>query len=413
MFRRTVAVLAAVALAPAVALAQEATSSAPASSAPSTSAPAADPAVLEGKLEALAEQFAETRADVASMKRLKLSGYIQALYVWQEAVRYNGSAAATPPTTPAGQNFTVARGRFKVAYDADWSQYTLQIDVVPTLVGIKEAYVSLKLPYGLALDAGLQLMPFGYEVFTRSSSDLDTLARARVTRAFLLGEYDLGVALRGKLSLVNFKVGLFNGNGINSGQTGKDNDQLKDVIGRAWVDLGVVTAGASGWYGKTINYARADDKEYPRTRVAVDAQLFLDLLPLGGTALKGEYMWGQTTIGTANSDLGAGGNLPGLTSAAPVPTGSGWYLIGLQNVGPWNQLAVKYEQYRPDHTVDFAASPTAVKVQEELQVAVHTFIGGNMKFSVAWYHPMNGEKGPTAPADPNADSWLAQAQVKF
>jgi hypothetical protein len=415
MFARIVAVLAAVALAPAVAIAQEAPAAAPGPAAApvAASAPAADPAALEGKIDALAEQLAETRGDVAAMKRLKLSGYIQALYIWQEAVSYNGSAAATPPTAPAGVGFTVARGRFKAAYDADWSQYVLQIDVVPTLVGIKEAYVSLKLPYGLALDAGLQLMPFGYEVFTRSSADLDTLARSRVTRAFLLGEYDLGVALRGKVSVVNFKVGLFNGNGINSGQVGKDNDQLKDVIGRAWVDLGMVTAGASGWYGKTINYARADDKEYPRTRVAVDAQLFLDLLPIGGSALKGEYMWGQTTIGTSSNNLGAGGNLPGLTSAAPVPTGSGWYLIGLQNVGPWNQLAVKYEQYRPDHTVDFVASPSTVKVQEELQVALHTFIGGNMKVSAAWYHPMNGEKGPTAPADPKSDSFLAQAQVKF
>jgi len=413
MYARTVAFLAALALAPVVAVAQEAQPSAPAAAAAPAAVPATDPAVLEGKLESLAEQVAENKADLASMKRLKFSGYIQALYIWQEAVTYNGSASANPATTPAGQNFTVARGRFKAAYDADWSQYVLQIDVVPTLVGIKEAYVSLKLPYGLALDAGLQLFPFGYEVYTQSSSDLDLLRRARVTGAFALGEYDLGLALRGKVSMVNFKVGLFNGNGINSGQTGKDNDQLKDLIGRAWVDFGFLTTGVSGWYGKTINYARADDKSYPRVRAAVDVQAWLDLLPIGGTAFKGEYMWGQTTIGTANNDLGAGGNLPAPTSSAPVPTGSGWYLTGLQNVGPWNQLAVRFEQYRPDHTVDFAATPSAVKVQEELQVAVHTFIGGNMKFSVAWYHPMNGEKGPTAPADPKADSYLAQAQVKF
>ena len=406
MFARTVAFLTAMALAPVGAVAQEAQAATPA---PTTT----DPAVLEGKLESLAEQVAENKADLASLKRLKLSGFIQALYVWQEAVTYNGSAAATTPTAPAGQNFTVARGRFKAAYDADWSQYTLQIDVVPTLVGIKEAYVSLKLPSGLALDAGLQLFPFGYEVYTQSSSDLDLLARSRVTRAFLLGEYDLGLALRGKVSMVNFKVGLFNGNGINSGQVGKDNDQLKDLIGRAWVDLGVVTTGVSGWYGKTVNYARDDDKSYPRVRAAVDVQAFLDLLPIGGTALKGEYMWGQTTIGTASSNLGAGGNLPGLTSSAPVPTGSGWYLTGLQTLGPWNQLAVRYERYTPDHTVDFTATPTAVKTQEELQVALHTYVGGNMKVSAAWYHPMNGERGPSVPADPKSDSYLVQAQVKF
>jgi hypothetical protein len=403
MFARIVAVLAAMALAPVAAVAQEA----------QPAAPAVDPAVLQGKLEALEEQFAETKADVAGMKRLKLSGYIQAAYIWQEAVSYNKSATAATPTAPVGQNFTVVRGRFKAAYDADWSQYVLQIDVIPLQVGIKEAYVAVKLPYGLALDAGLQLFPFGYEVFTTSSSDLDTLARARVTRAFASGEYDLGLALRGQVSLVNFKVGLFNGNGVNSGQVGRDNDQLKDFIGRAWVDLGMLTVGASGWYGKTINYARSDDKEYPRTRAAVDAQLFLDLLPIGGSALKGEYMVGQTTIGTASGNLGAGGNLPGLTSSAAVPTGAGWYVTGLQNVGPWNQLVVRYERYTPDRTVDFVAAPTTVKVQEELQVVVHTYIGANMKVSAAWYHPMNGEKGPTAPSDPKSDSYLIQAQAKF
>ncbi len=396
MKNRLIAAVAALALAPAAVLAEEG---------------AVDVAALEGKVESLAEQYAETRNDVAGLKKLKLSGYVQARYAWQEAVNYNASAAATTPTTPSQSGFFIRRGRLKAAYDAGSSQYVVQIDVTPAGVGIKEGYASVTLPYGLALDAGLQLFPFGYEVFGRSSSDLDTLERARVTRAFLGGEYDLGLALRGKVSMVNFKVGLFNGNGIDSGQVGRDNDQLKDVIGRAWVDMGIVTAGVSGWYGKTRAYSRADDKAFDRNRVAVDVQAFFDLLPIGGTALKGEWMWGHTTIG---GTLGAGGNLPGATSDAPVPTGSGWYLIGLQNVGAYNQLAVKYEQYLPNHTVDIsAATSTTVKVQQELQVAVHTFVGGNYKLTAAWFHPMNGEKGAAAASDPKADQFIVQAQAKF
>ena len=68
--------------------------------------------------------------------------------------------------------------------------------------------------YELAIDAGLQLLPFGYEVGVRSSADLDLLERATFSRTFLKGEYDLGVALRGKHGPLNFKVGLFNGNGV-------------------------------------------------------------------------------------------------------------------------------------------------------------------------------------------------------
>lgn len=396
---RLIAALAALALAPTAALAEEGADT------------AAQLAALEGKVESLTEQYLETKGDVAGLKKLKFSGYMQARYAWQEAVNYNASAGAATPTTPSQSGFFIRRGRLKAAYDAGIAQYVAQIDMTPSGVAIKEGYASVKLPYGLALDAGLQLFPFGYEVFARSSSDLDTLERARVTRAFLGGEYDLGLALRGKLSKVNFKVGLFNGNGVDSGQAGKDNDNLKDVIGRAWVDLGMVTAGVSGWYGKTKAFNRADDKIFDRNRVAVDAQLYLDLLPVGGTALKGEWMWGHTTIG---GTLGAGGNLPSATSDAPVPTGSGFYGMIVQNVGQPFQLAVKYEQYMPNHTVDISApTSTTVKVQQELQVAAHAYVGGNYKLTAAWFHPMNGEKGAAAASDPKTDQFIVQAQAKF
>jgi hypothetical protein len=392
---RLIAALAALALAP-TALAEEGADT------------AAQVATLEGKVESLTEQYTETKAAVAALQKLKLSGYLQARYAWLEAANFNASAAATTPTTPDRNGFFIRRGRFKAVYNADLAEYVLQIDVIPAGLAMKEGYASIKLPAGFALDAGLQLFPFGYEVFGRSSSDLDTLERSRVTTAFLNGEYDLGLALKGKLSKVNFKVGVFNGNGISSGQLGRDNDQLKDFIGRAWTDLGMVTAGVSGWYGKTKAYNRADDKEFDRNRFAVDAQLYLDLLPFGGTALKGEYMWGHTTIG---GTLGSGGNLP--TTDAPVPTGSGWYALLVQNLGQPYQLAVKYEQHRPDHTVDLSATSTTVAVQQELQIALHAYLGGNMKVTGAWYHPMNGEKGGAAASDPKADQFIVQAQAKF
>lgn len=406
MFARIVAVLAALALAPVAAVAQEAQAAAPAS---------IDPAVLEGKIDALAEQYAETKNDVLALKRLKISGYMQARYGWSEAANYNVSEQGTAtkpaatPAAPSNQGLFIRRGRLKAVYDADRSAYVVQIDIIPAGVTIKEGYATLKLPRGFAVDAGLQLFPFGYEVASRSSSDLDTLERAAVTRAFLDGEYDLGVALRGKVSIVDFKVGLFNGNGIKGNPVGLDNDPLKDVIGRATVDLGMLTAGVSGWYGKTRNFMRNDDKTFDRTRFAVDAQLYLDLLPIGGTALKGEWMVGSNAIG---GTLGVGATTPGGTSTTAVPTtGHGWYLLLTQNLLTQFQVAGRYEQYVANNTL--VPATTAFKRRDEVQLAAHWYVGQNYKFSASWYHPTAAVLGPTAVADLKQDQVFLQAQAKF
>jgi hypothetical protein len=425
---RIVAVVAVLALAPA-ALAQEnqpgalppdahpATEPQPATAPHPAPPPAVDTAALEGKVEAAEATLAEVKAAADRLSKLKFSGYLQARWGWREVGLPDSAPANAYNTTPGAalsQNgFFLRRGRMKAAYDTSAAQYVLQVDVVPSGVSIKEGYASIKLPKGWAIDAGLQLFPFGYEVYSRSSSDLDLLERSAVTRAFLAGEYDLGLAVKGKAGPVNLKLGVFNGNGVDAGTSGLDNDQMKDVIGRATIDLGLVTAGLSGWYGKTIDWSREDDREFDRYRVGADVQVFLDLLPIGGTALKGEYIWGRTTIGSGAG--GAGGNLPSNTSEAPPPTGSGWYAILTQNVGPWNQLAVRYEQYRRRHALVGGAteSTSNVAVNEELQVALHTFVSDNLKVSAAWFHPMFGDTVGPAPGDPNADQFVAQVQAKF
>jgi len=52
-------------------------------------------------------------------------------------------------------------------------------------------------------------------------------------------------------------------------------------------------------------------------------------------------------------------------------------------------------------------------LQQEVQLALHTYLGGNTKLSAAWYHPMNGEKGGAAASDPKTDQFIVQAQAKF
>ncbi|HEX9307748.1 MAG TPA: porin [Anaeromyxobacter sp.] len=386
----------------------------------------ADVAALQAKLASVQAQVAELKPPVDASKRLKISGYMQARFAWREDARYTkttsttfdpaGDATTQTTTTrdaaPSQDGFYVRRGRIKTTYDADLAQYVLQLDATPGGVGIKEGYASLKLPKGFAIDAGLQLFPFGYEVGTRSSADLDTLERAEFSRTFLKGEYDLGVALRGKYKIASFKVGLFNGDGVD-GAKGLDNDPLKDVIGRVTFDLGIVTAGLSGWWGKVKDFTpvplvNATPKEYDRQRVGGDVQIYLDVLPIGGTAVKGEYLWGKTQLSDKNN--GAGDKL-GKTS-------SGWYALVTQNIGRFNQLAVRYEQFTLDHGVDreLPANQGKVFVDAEVQAALHTFVGENYKLTAAWFHPMYaavGDKVTGAAADPKRDQFIVQAQAKF
>lgn len=371
-------------------------------------APAVDTAALQGKVTALEEQFAETRSLVAALARLKWSGYVQARYAWQEAVTYSTAegTTASPKANPDRDNFFIRRGRLKLVYDADVAQFVLQLDATPQGgVSMKEGYASLKLPRGFAVDAGLQLLPFGYDVGVRSSSDLDLLERYRGAGYWLKGEYDVGVTLRGAQGPVNFRAGVFNGNGVDGG-AGRDNDQMKDVVGRIGFDLGMVTGGVSGWYGKTRDYRIDPAKTFDRNRVGADLQVYLDLLPVGGTALKGEFIAGKTGIGSA-TDAGAGLGL----------AGHAWHATLVQNVTDSFQVAARYEQFVKDNNLEAPATGGVVKEIDELDVAAHYYLGGNTKLSLAYLHPMNGKVlGSSATPSGSVkktDQWVLQAQAKF
>lgn len=369
---------------------------------------AVDTAAIQGKVTALEEQLAETRSTVAGLARLKWSGYIQGRYAWQEAVTYSTAegTTASPKANPDRDGFFIRRGRLKLVYDADLAQFVLQLDATPQGgVSIKEGYASLKLPRGFAIDAGLQLLPFGYDVGVRSSADLDLLERYRGAGYWLKGEYDVGVTLRGAYGPINFRAGVFNGNGVDGG-AGRDNDQIKDVIGRVGFDFGMVTGGVSGWYGKTRDYRVDPAKTYDRTRIGADVQVYLDLLPIGGTALKGELIAGKTGIGSA-TDAGAG-----LGQA-----GHAWHATLVQNLTDKFQLAARYEQFVKNNNLSAPATGGAVKQIDELDVAIHYYLGGNYKLSLAYWHPMNGKVlgDSTNPKDSvkKTDQWVAQAQAKF
>ncbi len=372
------------------ALAQDPLPSAP----PPAEAPPPEPSTdekvgfLQGRLDALEEQYKGTQSEFDLLKKIKISGYVQARYVYSEA----------STQTNVVDGFTVRRGRLKATVAAtDWASFLLQIDAVPTGITLKDAEATLTEPWSgkrLSLTVGQTKWPFGYEG-PQSSSDREFPERTRVVRAFLPGERDRGAKLSGKISALRFALGVFDGNGTdNAPFLGKDNDKNKDVLGRVGVDLGWLSFGVSGWYGRTFRPGDATltAETFDRTRLGVDFQLYGDLLPFGGTALKAEGIAGTTYMKSRVEQFG-------------VPA-IGWYALLVQNIGLATQAGIRFDYFDAE-----AGAPNAADSKDASKPAGNNGVGALgflvsyhwdelLKLTLCYEIPMTGVvDGATDPSD--------------
>ena len=371
---------------------------------PAGSAPSAEDRLTtaEGKLTALEEQYAETRSDVSALKNLKLSGYVQARYQAQQALDETGAGGFS--------RFAVRRGRLKATYTSDLMQYVLQIDVVPTGVSLKDAEATLFIPgtkKAMALTLGQIKWPFGYEG-PRSSSEREFPERSSVVRAFLSGERDRGARFTGKFGMLRLAAGVFDGNGTdNTGFIGRDNDKEKDLIGRLGFDKKWISGGISGWYGNTLGRRAGTNPDafrraYARTRLGADIQLYLDLLPVGGTALKAEYITGTTYKRSGVEQLG-------------VPA-SGWWAMLVQNLGLSDAVAIRYDYFDPENGREAAETNSAVDSTNAIGTlgftAMHYF-GEKLKVSATYELPMTATAAGGSAEDPRDNLFTLQFQARF
>jgi len=360
---------------------------------------------LRGKLDGLDESYIETKGTVDALKKIKVSGYIQAQYQTAETAGQATFAGGNFPSN-VKQRFAVRRGRVKVNYDNDLTQYVLQIDVTQGGVGIKDAYASFREPWlkTFGLTAGVFDRPFGFEI-SYSSSNRETPERSRIYQTLFPGERDLGAKMEivprsGPLTWLSFKGGFFNG----SGPTANDYDSHKDFIGRlgaqvvvpahglaidvggsaylggvrqpgpvVYKNVGILSSGVKGFLkdSSAANIGAPADRNY----VGVDAQLYYDLPMLGGLTLRGEFITGNQT-GTFSSS----------TSPSSQPTEivirnfNGGYVYYVQNIGLSNQFVLKYDWYDPNIDADAA----------EIGAPGSNFSLGDIKYStlgIGWiYH---------------------------
>lgn len=315
--------------------------------------------------------------EIKAMKKLKVSGYIQAQAQFADS---NGisSFAGGDFNANTDKRFSVRRGRIKFTYDNSLSQYVLQVDVTEKGVGIKDAYVRFTDPWANAFHTTIGVFdrPFGFEI-GYSSSSRESPERGRMSQTIFPGERELGAMLtfqmpkESKLHLLKIDAGMFNG----TGPTAVDFDYQKDFIGRIRIDksmkedkfkLGLGTSYYSG------GWRQGTSKVYSIAADSVGLSAFLEDKDTtnNGAILKRSYIGGDMQLsyksGIGTTTLRAEyimGDQPGTSSSTASPSlqptsdtynrsFNGAYFYFIQDIMKTkHQLVVKYDWYDPNTDV--------------------------------------------------------------
>jgi hypothetical protein len=324
--------------------------------------------------DSLAKAVGKTQSEVEQLKKVKLSGYVQAQF--QKADTAGAASFAGGNFEPAVSNrFMVRRGRLKATYSGRNATGVLQIDVTEKGIAVKDAYVHLTDPWThwLGVQAGMFNRPFGFEI-SYSSSNRESPERARVTQSLFPGERDLGAKLviappeKSALNFFQLDVGIFNG----AGPTAVDFDSRKDLIARLglWdvlADKRVKLSGGVSYYGggvrqstpllysevvvisdSVIGYLKDSnaaniDMIASRSYVGADAQVTL-ISRVGETTLRGEFVQGSQP-GTSTSNVSP---TKDPASATYMRNMNGAYFYFIHTFVRKHQLILKYDWYDPN-----------------------------------------------------------------
>jgi len=342
-------------------------------------------AAIKQSADTLNAKIENVKTDLDLLKKLKISGYIQAQ--WQLADTAGQLSPFSGGNFPkySDNRFMVRRGRLKATYEGKLSQFVLQIDATQNGVVLKDAYVNFKDPWlqMFMLQAGVFDRPFGFEVHY-SSSMRETPERARITQTLFPGERDLGAMLTiqpksgSRFNFIRANLALVNGNAISSeidskkdfiGQLGINkttrNQKFRYAVGVSYYNGGLfqetkkvynMATLADGTKGYEVDSTASNKGEYAkREYYGADAQFSLDWF-LGVTTLRGEYLWG-TQPGTSSSNVSPNGKV------LPTPTGSnpsdtynrkfnGAYVYFIQNLfQSRHEIVVKYDFLDPNTDV--------------------------------------------------------------
>ena len=351
---------------------------------------------MKDRLDGISENVATLNSDVSILKWVKISGYIQARYEYNDSSQNGVTGGYDVSKNLNANNFYIRRGRIKFTVQpGSASKYVIYFDASKNTVSLKEAYVELYKnieKHNLTLTFGQFNYPFGYEI-EYSSSKRDFPERSLAENNLLKGERDRGVNLTWVLpKYLQVNAGLFQGYGIEDKNfTWFDPTKAKDVIGRAKVKLGMVDFGLSGYWGKvyfpgsaavsgvTIWYdanvngiidageiktsaprAAVPAVEKDKIRYGADAQVYLDFLPLGGTGIRGEYYQAKDNDKDER----------------------GWYFWVSQNIFTRFGAAARYDYWDPNTDSNVKNDATGT-----LSLALHYFWDSYVRITAAYDIP--------------------------
>jgi len=301
------------------------------------------------KEDSLGNELDQVKSDVGLLKKIKLTGYIQAQYQVADTSGIKSYAGGDFPTT-SDKRFLVRRGRIKAAYVSALSQVVFQFDISEKGFATKDAYAQFTEPFlqAFSIKAGIYNRPFGYEI-PYSSSVRETPERGRMSQIIFPGERDLGASIifnppkTSRFNFISLEAGMFNGTGIAS-----DFDKQKDFIGHLGISKSTKSEkikyglGASyykgGWREGTTSYyqgietlangTKAFTKHVgtigaiaTREYIGGDAQFSVET-PIGITTIRGEYIMG-TQPGTSSSTASPAAQPTGSTTTSYSGTASG------------------------------------------------------------------------------------------
>ncbi len=303
------------------------------------------------------ERLATDESDIANLKKIKVSGYVQARYEYHDdAVSSPSLGTASTDSKNQGKllnRFYIRRGRLKATYQANANALgVVYFDGSASGVSLKEAYVSLTEPYSkMVFTLGQFNWLFGYEI-SYSSSKREFPERARWSRTLFPGERDRGVKVQRSFLIDNqydftLQAGVYNGNGTDDKVFGaNDPNKSKDFIARASCSVGPLDAGISGYWGRQFNPSDSVvPKQMPSTtdkqRFGADAQFIYELPKLGGGVLKAEAVFGKEPKSQSKA----------FTTADTTRDAFGYDLVWAQNLRDRFQFISRIDYYDPDRDI--------------------------------------------------------------
>jgi hypothetical protein len=388
---------------------------APTTEPPAAEAPAAPTledrvSTLEGQVEGISEPFSAVQADVAALKKLKFSGYVQGRYEWHDDANYGqmlvvNSALGNSTVNRETSRFFVRRARLKATYSGTLSEFVLQADPSDSAADnhrmLRDAEASFVInnenpwfpsntPWEFKLTMGQFKIPFGFEIL-QSSSDREFPERSIAENALFPGERDRGVRLVYTLEWFKVMAALVNGNLTNDRHGVFDQSSWKDLVGRIGADFEWIAFGFSGYGGHSLRALAVGTAMMPLTtyeryrivRAGADAQFYYDVPNVGGLTLRGELYWGKDT------QLSFSGIEPDAAKCKDAPK-LGYYGALVQNIGDYAGVAVRFEQWDPntgppDECMDaMRRTPFEQDKVTGLTAVLLGYISGNLKVSVAY-----------------------------